>query len=348
MAEFGRQRSKRLAVSWTASAYEYAPARHVDVALALCVFCLNAALFIAYYNPEIQGYGDAVRGWKQFNLIFGSGVNLWGPRNEQYLRFIMVIVTLLEVFALVMLGLVEKRVLVTYLALPMSAYLATKLKVEFLFFPFALISLRLPWHKELLTLLTLALMSMILNENNGIIFIVFRTLTWSFMRYPPRKWMIPVAIAVIILIDVNFHLVATVFPKLAVYSWTRDTVNPEYSILETLVVFSSSVVLSINPQTDFYIGLPATMIVLSLIFGKLMMRRRELARWSSAPAFLAGFFVLLLFTSLTHAFQNARYYFFYVQAFPAVGGRFANNVLLLSSLPVTVAMTIFYKLYLGI
>ncbi|MFT4151727.1 MAG: hypothetical protein QM656_16120, partial [Paracoccaceae bacterium] len=87
--------------------------------------------------------------------------------------------------------------------------------------------------------------------------------------------------------------------------------------------------------------------VMWLVFGRRLMSRSAWREWLRTPGFRAGFLTILTFTSITHAFQNARYYFFYLPMFTGIGGNRANSILLVVSVPITCIMTIFYKLILG-
>ena len=94
-------------------------------------------------------------------------------------------------------------------------------------------------------------------------------------------------------------------------------------------------------------GFPATILVLLLSFGKRLFSISRWRDWLHSPAFQSGFLTIFLFTSITHAFQNARYFFFYVYAFEGIGGSRARYVLLVTSFPTTFLMTVYYKLALG-
>mgnify|MGYP000508543641 CR=1 FL=1 len=313
----------------------------------LVVFIVNSLFFILAYDPNIQGYEDAVRGWKQFNAILANGEPAWGNWNQIELRSQMVLFTVCQLLLLHAFGLIERPTLITYLALPMAAYLATKVKVEFALFPLAIISLDIGWKREILVIAGIAILSQWLGENNGYVIVAFRVLYLAINTIRPTLVIILSAAAVIILADQNINLVARYIPQVAVYEWTREIVNPEYSIIETLIVFLSSMVLSINPSADFPVGLPFTLLILNLTFGKEMLRKRNLLRWVNTPGFQAGVLIVLLFTSITHAFQNARYYFFYLPLLSKIGGERLNLSLLFLSIPMTYIMTVYYKFYLG-
>jgi len=313
--------------------------------VALFIFLANVAIFISFADPVIQGYGDVVRGWNAFTALWGG---TWDDRNQIELRLMMVGITLLELGILTALRLVEWRVALFYLVLPMAAYLATKIKPEFLFFPLALIRTDLRWRGEIIVLSAIIWLSLFLEENNGFVILFFRITLFVLRRWRPPLWIIVISIAGILAADASMDILARYFERLHAYSWTRNVVNPEYSILETIIVFLSSMVISINPQTDFIVGLPATILMFAVSLPKQPFRRSTIRGIIYSPEFRALLLTVLAFTSMTHAFQNARYYLFYVPVLRASGGARLYHAMLFASLPITYTMMVFYKFVLGL
>lgn len=320
--------------------------KFIELSTALSIFLINAAIFIAWFTPEIQGYGDAIRGWNQFNALWG-GNEIWGPDNQISLRIFMTSITLAELFILSSLKLIKHEDLLLYLVLPMSAYLATKLKIEFIFFPFAIISTRLNWKTEIGVLAAILGLSLALNENNGFIIAFYRISLFTIRTVRPKAWAIILAAASILIIDYQMHVVARYVPALTAYEWTRNIVNPEYSILETFIVFSASMTLSINPQTDYFVGLPATAILLWIAIGRKLASFRKIIDIAKRPSIQALFLTVLFFTSLTHAFQNARYYMFYIPVLREISPRGTIKLVSIMSIPTTCIMLLFYYMVIG-
>lgn len=314
---------------------------------AALIFLGNILICLAFFPPEVQGLGDTMRGWTQFNTLLMGGEAFFGPDNQIALRLMMAVTTTALLITLILLGLIEKRVVITYLALPFSAYLATKIRIEFIFFPLALISTQLGWKKEILVLTALIGLSVLLDERNGLILVFYRVGVFAFRIFKPHTVFVFVAVGVIAVIDANIELLFPAFPRLAVYNWTRDIVNPEFSHFETLIVFLSSMTMSLQPPLDYMFGFTYTCFVLFATFG---WRLTTLGFYRDAlrqPEFRAGFLTVMFFTSLTHAFQNARYYFFYVPMISSVNAARTNRLLILASWPMTFLLVLYYRFYLG-
>ncbi|WHZ37729.1 hypothetical protein [Sagittula sp. MA-2] len=316
-----------------------------QLVLALAVFIINASFYLLLYDPHIQGYIDAERGWRQFNELTSGEKLYWGPENQIELRIYMILFTLLEIVILLAAGFIERRSLVTYLCLPVFAYLATKLKIEFMFFPLALISLNLSWRKEAIALAAILFFSVYLGENNGFIILFFRVLVRIFRKFPPPLYVFLILLALPIIADANIHVLEGFFPELRAYRYTRDIQNLNYSVLESFLVFFASATVGVNAYIDYPIGILGTSFVLWLAFGKKLFFKRYWWEWAHSPGFQSWILTILVFTSLTHAFQDARYYAFYVPAFTHIGGERVNQVLIFSSIPMTFALTIFYILF---
>ncbi|MBU2867006.1 hypothetical protein [Pacificibacter marinus] len=318
-----------------------------DVYVAALIFIGNIAMCISFFNPEVQGYGDAVRGWRQFNALLAEGQPFYDENNQVSLRIVMALVSFLIVMTLRAMGLIKREVLITYLALPFSAYLATKLKVEFVFFPFALIALGLGWKREVMVILMLLGMTVFFDENNGLIIVLFRLSFIVLSVLKPKLYWIFILIAGIIFIDKNISLLFPFVPGLAAYNYTRDIVNPEFSYIESVIVFLSSMTIGIQPQIDYYFGFTYTVFFFIAALGKKLLSKSFYIDIIKSPAARSGFLTIMLFGSLTHAFQNARYYFFYVPGIYAIGGARANRTLIIISWPMTFFLAIYYRLYLG-
>ena len=315
----------------------------LDLLFAIFVFLVNAALCIIFIGPEVQGYGDAIRGWAQFNALFSPGLDGWGPWNQVDLRILMVAITIVELLALRLARLVDRPTCITFLALPAAAYCATKIKIEFVFFPLCLISTRLSLKKEVVVLASLVAMSLALGENNGFVIVAFRCAVQFFRRVRLRPLSVALLLGAVAFIGTQFSTLAQIFPFLADYSYTRDFANPDYSIPETALVFIASSIFSINPNIDYAFSVPSSLLVLAILFGRRAFSRETWQIGWGAAELKALLLTIVTFTSITHGFQNARYYFFYVPLLRAGRGAEGNRRLLLLSIPVTLALLSFYS-----
>jgi len=309
---------------------------------ALVVFCINSALSIAFIDPKTQGWVDSERGWAQFNALLAGGYHFFGPDNQIPLRLGMVIVTLLVLLVLSSLRLVEQPVLVTYLALPYSAYLATKLKMEFLFFPFAAVKVDLPPKQEAAVIVCILVSSVLLGENNGFIIACYRVLLLLFKARRPNLLVVAGVIGAILWVDANLRVLYPIIPQLGRYEWTRTYINPEYSVPETVIVFVASMVFSVNPHLDYVLAIPFS---IAIILPTLSHRLLSSSFYKSSlrhPGFIATVLTVLLFTSITHAFQNARYYYFFLTLYPKMGGAWVNAIIIVTSVPMMGLMVFFY------
>jgi hypothetical protein len=314
---------------------------------AIFIFAGNLAMCLMFFPAEVQGYGDAVRGWTQFNALLSDGEPIFGADNQISLRIVMAAASIVLLWALVMFNLIERRVLITYLALPVSAYLATKIRMEFVFFPLALISTKLGWKKEVIIIVALIALSLGLDERNGIVLIAYRLGVLVFRVFRPKTLIIFALVGIIVLMDRNIQLLFPYVPRLAVYNWTRDVVNPEFSHFETLVVFLASMTMSLQPPIDYMFGLTYSLFLLFATFGSRLFSLGFYIVALRRPEVRAGFLTVLLFTSITHAFQNARYYFFFVPMISSVTPAVTNRLLILASWPMTALLVIYYRFGLG-
>ena len=190
-------------------------------------------------------------------------------------------------------------------------------------------------------------MTVALKENNGVILLIFRLGYLAFTLWKPSLTKLVIFAVCILALDSNIEIIQDLYSPIAAYNYTRDIVNPEYSVLETILVFLASSYVSVNPNVDYIISLPAGFLILMLIIGKKIFKNSSWRKWLLSRGFQSGILTILLFTSVTHAFQNARYYFFFVHMFTSVGGGKTNYILLTCSVPLTICLTVYYKFFLG-
>ncbi|MCA9138205.1 MAG: hypothetical protein KDB00_15645 [Planctomycetales bacterium] len=313
--------------------------------LAGLVFAINCMAFAYFFDADEQGYIDTQRGIDQYNAIreFFRLPPTLTVVDLFEVRFVQILLTLIMLGALFFTGLVTVEHLTLYLVWPYSAFLATKIKQEFILFPLAFIDLASTWRRELFISTMILLFSLATGEKNGVIIIAFRITAFILTRTSRYKavFLTVAGIAASLLLDRYFDILARFVPQVAAYSYTRDVVNPEYSVPESAGVFLSSLHLGINPPLDYWFHLPFSALV--LFFGWLSLRESdEEERMVFCRSIMASAVVFILFTSVTHAFQNARYYYFIVlMLFPRLNTRMLVALLIFSLLHTLTAVYVY-------
>ena len=319
--------------------------RTVLLTLAFLVFSVNCFVFANFFDADRQGYIDTQRGIDQYNQL-RQHVGLQGNLNVldlPVIRFFQIIATCVLLIGLFFTNGITVEGLALYLVWPYSAFLATKLKQEFILFPLAFISLRSNLRSELLVSGGIGLVSYLASENNGVIIVAFRLLFFAMVRLTHVRavLLMTVGIAVSILVDLYFDWVSGLLVAVAKYSHTRNTVNLEYSIAESVGILLTTLHLGINPPTDYWFNLPFSACALLLAWvGFRDLNSTERFLWfRSLMAFVV---VYLACTSVTHAFQNTRYYYFLLPAmFPRFEGRLFVGLLSISLLHTFTALYIY-------
>lgn len=277
-------------------------------------FLLMALVFIFLISLNksdidfLSGFED-LRAYVPYGLVEqGYSRKYVDPSNEIYLRFLLLFLTLCELFLLFLVRLIPKENLGIYLVWPLGAFLATRAKIEFFVFPFTLISLDLKWWQELLVITLLISFFMYTSERNILLVVAFRVTYLLVKNYGTLKFWGFVLLFVVFLLDYGFNLFAPYVPLFRGFVWTRDVANPEYSIIESIMVFLSSYHLAISPPIAWPMHLAVGLLVLVLVV-------RDRFALCDKRAMLAFAIVFFAATSLTHAFQKAGYYFFYLVPF---------------------------------
>ncbi|WP_404310495.1 hypothetical protein [Neorhodopirellula lusitana] len=318
------------------------------VLVGALVFAINCLLFSYFFNADEQGYGDTIRGVVQYRAILDRFdiVHELSEFDLNLIRFVQVVCTAGLLVALTASRLMDLNRLSLYLIWPYSAFLAVKLKQEFLLFPLAFIGLTKDWRKECLISGAILALTFALSENNGIIIVVFRVLAMVLDRLPFKMRLIAISAVALVafLADAYFEQFSKIVPFLARYSYTRDIVNPEYSVVESVGVFLASFHLGINPQTDFPFHIPMSLIsiaigIYALKFGNDTTQEERATAWRLSAA--SGL-IYLFFTGLTHAFQNARYFYFAVPIlFPKLNAKQFLLLLVLSLFHTLLAILVY-------
>lgn len=190
-----------------------------------------------------------------------------------------------------------------------------------------MIAVNLPWKKELTVLTVLAAMTVFLKEDNGVLIILFRIgCIFCKKNGNAAKYFCFVFLAMCYFIDNNISLLFDRFPVLKAYDYTRTVTEKNYSWIKTIGVFLSSLHMSAWLQTDWKYDLP-----FSLVFVIMCWWRRGIRYFLNLPAFLSTICSLFFFTSVTHAFQDARYWYFYL---PIIAGIVSDQFVLVCVLSV--------------
>lgn len=227
---------------------------------------------------------------------------------EIKIRLFFLLVTVIELAILFMLKLLPKEHLGIYLVWPLSAYLATRVKVEFFLYPFTLIRLDLNFWQEALLIFALLSLFAITSENNVLLVVAFR-LTWIVVRsFGSIKFWLFVMIASGLLLDLGFNILSSYIPIFKAYNWTRVVANPDYNIIESIAIFLSTYHLAINPPSAWPLHMLMGLLLLLIVV-------RDKFKSCDMRALLAVGIVFFVATSLTHAFQKAGYYYFFLAPF---------------------------------
>lgn len=315
--------------------------------IAAGLFVLNGLLFIQFMDADRRGFGDAERGYKQYNEHLAGWVKPLGEFDQQTVRYTQFALTGVLLGALGATRLIPRESMLLYLIWPYSSFLASKIKQEFLLFPLAFIRQGKTVAEELLICGGILAFTTILGENNGVILVVFRLLLATARRVPIRRllWFIVLGVVTCLALDFAFPVLARFSGTLNAYYYTRETVNPEYSFVESVGVFASTFHLGVTPQADWWFGIPMTALV-GLVF--LWDRKTRGFTQDDAKQGAAALLTFFLFTSITHAFQNTRYYFFTIRSvFPQLSKNIFLVLCFLSVLHTVLCILIYEFYYAG-
>ncbi|MDY6919405.1 MAG: hypothetical protein SV765_04240 [Pseudomonadota bacterium] len=196
---------------------------------------------------------------------------------------------------------------------PLYIFLCTKIYFEFWIFPLALIRWDLSRSSNINFIFALALLFFITVEGNLLIILLLRIVC----LFEGKARVLISALLAATSVTLSWLMesgIAQGFPVIGHYlvrfNYTREIVNPEYSIFETIGVFTASMHFFTLHIHNYYIDIFFSLIVCIYI----------LLEGQFSKSILMDVFtftcILLFFTEITHAFQNARYYMFYL---PVIG-----------------------------
>lgn len=281
--------------------------------LALISHLLFALLFIFFIPLHLidNDHGLGIRVFQGFIDLNALGIfqdnAFYSETGERFFRLVLFFISFALVWGLYSVKLITPSTLGLYFMWPYAAYLATRMKVEFIVFPFYMIRTDLKWRHEALLIMAMLLLGELIGERNFQLFAIFRVALVIYSRVNSPKLFIIGAIVAAVGIELSFDVLATLNNTIARFNYTRTIANPNYSVIESAGVLVASHHLSINPTQGWMIHLPfgALLLLLSL---------PDIIRHAERRAMFSGLGVYLVMTSLTHAFQKASYYLFFLPA----------------------------------
>lgn len=288
--------------------------------VALAYFVIQTAAFPFQMRPDEYKAVEVFVGMVSHDVVLSS---------EAFTRAVVFGLNVALTLGLFRLGLITRETLVVACLWPMTIFLYSKLYWEVFVFPLCLIRLDLRLQGEVGLIAGLGVLLLVTGEANLAVLILFRAVLAGqkigFRRFAPLVFLL----AGIGLSAAMSAGIAGTIPfvgeHLARFSWTRNVVNPEYSVFETAAVFLTSFHFFTLHTGLWAIDATVSVLVVATVALTPGAGARLRANW---PAALGFGCVVLGLTEVTHAFQNARYYFFYIPlvaaltppaAYPALG-----------------------------
>jgi len=289
--------------------------------VALAYFVIQSAAFPFEMRPDEYKAVDTYVGWLSGDVVRST---------EAFTRLLLLITNLSITFVLYRLRLINIQTLVIAALWPMTIFLFSKIYWEFFVFPFCLVRHDLTVRDELAFIGALAALLAMTGEANLAVLIMFRMVLvgqkGGFPILAPLAFAgagVLISVAMDAGVGANLPFIGS---HVARFSWTRDVVNPEYSVFETVAIFMTSFhFFTLHTGLWMIDAAFSILVVISILcFAGSFQRLR--ANWAPTLAFAC---VLCGLTEVTHAFQNARYFFFYLPliasiappaSWPIVGG----------------------------
>ena len=272
--------------------------------LALASYLIQVFVFTTEYRP------DEWRALDVFLNRFAGGV---GFTEELWMRVCLTLFNASLVLLLHAIGFIDKRTILIALIWPLTLFLFSKIYWEFFVFPLCLVRVDLGRRDACLFIALLLGLLVTTGEANLGVIIIWRLVLIA--QSSGFRWTAPLGtMGFGVLLDAMMRTGAAaslplIGSELARFSWTRDIVNPEYSVLETVAVFVTSFHFFSLHGGAYWIDAGFSLLVLIVIFNSRQAWARLKAHAHTVIALIA---VIFFFTSVTHAFQNARYYFFFL------------------------------------
>lgn len=290
------------------------------VLLTLLSFVLQSSYFTSEFRPDE---------WRSAHVFLTTLAGSTGLAAEFWTRALLLIFNLGCVAALWSARLISRGTLILALIWPLTLFLFSKIYWEFYVFPLCLVRPDLRRIPEVLFIGFLFALYWVTGEANLIVILVWRGVL--LLQKLGRRWSGPLALIFAglaldqMMQSGRAEQIPLIGEALARFTWTRDIVNPEYSIVETAAVFFTSFhFFSLHDGVYWINAAFSTLVILTITW--------SVSFWTGArrhaDLILAFLAVVIFFTSITHAFQNARYYFFFLPVLAALVPQ--NRLLLLA------------------
>lgn len=283
--------------------------RDVYIVAALC-FLVQIALQTSFIGTDLRP--DEYKYVSTFtNFIFGT--EIVDPVPMALIRLMLLSLCVALSFVFHRLRLIDNNTLVLALIWPMTTFLFSRIHIEFLVFPFCLLALNGRIWVDVTIVLILIGLGVAVGENNFLVVAIFRSIIIAqkvrFVWAAPAGFLV-FAATVNQLINLGIaQKIPYLGPELVRFDWTRTVINPDYNPLETVVVFFSSMHFFTLHNLAWYIDAGFSMIVLAVFLADPASRKKLY----HVRHYVFAFAVTLLgMAEITHAFQNARYYFFFM------------------------------------
>lgn len=233
--------------------------------------------------------------------------------EETWTRLVLFIINGAIAGGLVASGLAQKRTAVLVAIWPLSTFLFSKIYWEFFYFPLCLIRPDLSIRKESYVIVLLSVSLLLTGEANLGVVLTFRAALlcqkYGFKRLTPAgivglglvlDWAMRTGMA--------FSL-PWIGGLLRRFDWTRNFANPDYTPIESLAVFVTSFHFFSLHTGAIWIDAVFSLIILAILFQSAEFRQNLRDNIWIVMCFFSIFF---FYTHVTYAFQNARYYFFFL------------------------------------
>ncbi|WP_152965386.1 hypothetical protein [Cobetia sp. UCD-24C] len=273
--------------------------------ISVVYFTLEAYLFPTQFRPDEQKARDFFS-----LLIVGRSFDI---EAEPIIRLVLFSFNIIIVAFLFCLKLIDKRTMLLGASWPLTIFMFSKIYWEFYVFPLYLIKINTTLREEYFVLVAIAVLYAFTSEANLLVFLAFRCVL--FAQKIGLKLIAPLGfIALGAIISLSFEsglhkYVPFIGSELERFAWTREVANPEYSVFETIAVFLSSMHFFTLHTGLWWIDLIFTLTIISVVVLKSPL---SITKFTAQPEILAFISVLLTMTEITHVFQNARYYLFFI------------------------------------
>lgn len=281
------------------------------VLLGAILFLWQAFMFTHELRPD---EADDLRIFLQFisGMPFGLTAEMWA-RTCLFLFNLGFLVVLYSV------GLVEKRALAFVAIWPMSIFLFSKIYWEFFCFPLCFVRTDLRFKTEQKFIAFLSILLLLTGEANLGVLLIFRCAIALHNLGLKRITALGLVISGLVM-DVAMRTgVAFSIPfaggLLQRFNWTRNIVNPDYSPFESIAVFAASFHFFSLHTGAYWIDAIFSIAISLILFSSRAFRVNLAMHFWLVACFFAVYF---FFTNVTYAFQNARYYYFYIAILPVL------------------------------